>query len=147
MCSKTSSTMWTGTRRRYELLEQLGDKLLKNISFSYIAANIGTILKQPVSFVVAGTEIDIGANLFSAMKNHKRGLAEAIEKAPKAWKRSQGHYSPEASLIADSHEIMEVFHGRQTYEDNADETGRKNRPLWNRNYLEPHQRPCSQTLP
>lgn len=100
-----------GTRRRYELLEQLGDKLLKNISFSYIAANIGTILKQPISLVVAGTEIDIGANLFSAMKNHKRGLAEAIEKAPKAWKRSQGHYSPEASLIADSHEIMEVFHG------------------------------------
>ena len=45
------------------------------------------------------------------MKNHKKGLAEAIEKSPKTWKRAQGYYSPEMAMIADAHEIMNVFHG------------------------------------
>lgn len=91
--------------------EKLYDKILRNISFSYIAGNISTILKQPVSLVVAATEIDFGPNIVKAMAQHKKGLQEAIEKSPKAWKRAQGYYSPESAMLSDAHEILEVFLG------------------------------------
>jgi len=79
--------------------------------------NIGTMLKQPISLVLAGTEIDVGTNIVKAMKNYKAGIKEAMEKSPKMWKRSLGYVTPEMGVLADSNEMIRVFEGKNKFSD------------------------------